>query len=307
MHIYKSRFLVRGEVWFNHQPDRTPVDWIVYRQRSNPVRGARWQYFYTILVDLGQSPETLQQQMHSSTAYKVRRARDKDKVVCRSLTPVSRQALDGFEESYRRFAAVKGLSALDRALLDQLAEDGVLELSCAKSPAGETLAEHAYYRDSNRSCLLHSVSLYQTLADSGARNAMGRANRYLYWCDMVRHQEHGLRFFDFGGWYPGATNHELLEINRFKEGFGGKVVREYNCEQIMSLKGRVVLTIAAWLRWVRGCAACWRPSSRTRVRPSLGAAGRDVGGTFGCSEGSLVAGAVGPEDGRAPAQEVAAT
>ncbi len=275
MHIYKSRFLVRGEVWFDHEPDRTPVDWIVYHQRSRPIPGARSKYFYTILIDLRQSPEVLQQQMHSSTAYKVRRARDKDKIVCRALNPVSREALDGFGESYKCFAAIKGLAPLDRALLDQLAKDGCLELSYARSPAGETLAQHAYYHDSNRSCLLHGVSLYQTRADSGARNALGRANRYLYWSDMLRHREQGLSVFDFGGWYPGTTNHELLEINRFKEGFGGKVVREYNCEQIVSLKGRVLLTVAACLNRAIGRWTQWRSSRRAPMQeiPAPGAGG----------------------------------
>ncbi len=258
MHVYKSRFLKRGEVWYDHERDQTPVDWILYRQRSQPVPGATWKFFYTLMVDLSQSPEVLQQQMHSSTAYKVRRARDKDKVRCEALDPVSPEMLDEFEETYRRFAAIKGLAPLDRALLDQLAKDGVLEISVAKGADGKSLAYHAYYHDANRSCLLHAASLYQTLADSAARNAMGRANRYLFWCDILRHQAQGLKYFDFGGWYPGKTNPELLEINRFKEAFGGKVVREYNCEQILSLKGWMVLNVARLLNGVKQLPAALR-------------------------------------------------
>jgi hypothetical protein len=247
MHIYKSRFLVRGEVWYDHEPDQTPVDWIFYRQRSRPAPGARWKYFYTVLLDLGESAEALLRQMSKSTAYKIRRARDKDGFTCECLDPVSRETLDSFEQTHNRFAAIKGISPLDRPFLDQLAKDGFLELSFARDPEGRPLVYHTYYRDADRSCLLHTVSLHQTVSDSTARNAMGRANRYLFWCDILRHQARGLKLFDFGGWYPGNTDQDRLDINQFKEGFGGKIVREYNCEQILSLKGWVALRAAGLL------------------------------------------------------------
>ncbi|HOX57026.1 MAG TPA: hypothetical protein P5205_00425 [Candidatus Paceibacterota bacterium] len=264
MHIYKSRFLVRGEVWFEHEPDSTPVDWIFYHQRSRPVPGARWKYFYTIVLDLGLSPEVLRRGLNNSTAYHIRRARDRDRIVCERANPVSREMLDAFEAAYHRFAGIKGLPPLDRQWLDQLASDGFLELSLARDPEGKPLAYHAYYIDSDRSCLLHTFSLHQELADSAARNAIGRANRYLFWCDILRHQEQGLKRFDFGGWYPGKTDRELLDINRFKEGFGGQVVREYNCEQILSLKGRAVLAAAALLSWGKGLPAALRFGRKAR-------------------------------------------
>src|SRR6266404_8230149 len=255
MHLIKSRFLVRGEVWSDQEPAPARVDWIFYRQRSQPVPGASWKFFYTVVLDLNQHPDSLLWKMNKTTANNIRRAHDKDGVVCESTRAVSRELLDRFEETYQRFAALKGLGPLDRPYLDQLAKDGALELSWAKDQKGNVLAYHAYYRNCHRSCLLHTVSLYQTLAESAARNAMSRANRYLFWCDMMRHRDQGLKVFDFGGWYPGDTDQGLLAINRFKEGFGGKVVREYNCEQILSLKGWVVLTAAGLLNWARGLAA----------------------------------------------------
>ncbi len=247
MHIYRSRFLVRGEVWFDHEADQTPVDWIFYRQRSRPVPGARYKRFETRVLDLNQSSQALLEQMSKGTSYKIRRARDRDGVRAECLDPSRPGVLDHFERTYERFAALKGLSSLDRPLLDELAKERFLELSVVRDAAGQPLSYHAYYRDANRSCLLHAVSLYQTLSDSGARNVMGRANRYLFWCDILRHQADGLRTFDFGGWYPGKTDAQLLEINHFKEGFGGRVVQEYNCQQILSLKGGIVLRCAALL------------------------------------------------------------
>jgi lipid II:glycine glycyltransferase (peptidoglycan interpeptide bridge formation enzyme) len=99
--------------------------------------------------------------------------------------------------------------------------------------------------------LQFSASLFREVADSGARNAIGRANRFLFWTEMLRCKEQGLKCFDFGGWYPGNTEQELLQINQFKSGFGGHVLREYECEKTLSIRGWVVLTVAALLQRVR--------------------------------------------------------
>jgi len=243
MHIFKSRFLRRGEVWFDQEPDQSLVDWIYYRQRPSRVPGSKWNYFHTILIDLINPAEALFQSCNKSTRYKIRRGRDVDKFLCENLTPITEDKLNRFAEIYKPFAAQRGLGSLDRARLEQLAKEGYLELSVVKNHEGTSLVHHIYYRGPNRSCLLHSVSSHKAMEDSLARSAAARANCLLTWCDILRHKEQGLKHFDFGGWYPGTTDQTRLDINRFKEGFGGKVVREYNCEQILTLKGRVFLTL----------------------------------------------------------------
>ena len=102
---------------------------------------------------------------------------------------------------------------------------------------------------------------------------MGRANRYLFWHDIIRYKEQGLKLFDFGGWYPGTTDNMRLEINRFKEGFGGRVVREYNCEQITSVRGWLLLTVASWLNHFRRRTAkpLFSPNSRKPETPPAAA------------------------------------
>jgi len=156
--------------------------------------------------------------------------------------------LDRFEEMYNPFAATKGLSRLDRAQTDSMAAAGVLDLSVARDSQGNALVWHANYRDHHRATQMHSPSLYWKLSASAARNLIGRANRYLIWNDMLRYKEQDLKCFDFGGWYPGTTDQALLKINEFKKGFGGQVVREYVCEQILTLKGWVVLNTARMLK-----------------------------------------------------------
>ena len=221
MIVYKSRFLRRGEVWFESEPVRTPaaVDWLAHHQLPRPVPSARWRYFHTLLVDLSASPEELLASMSKDTAYKIRRARDKDKVICHWLDPRDPLVLDNFEELHNRSAALNGLGPLHRARLNSMAAAGVLGIAVASDSKGCPLVYHAYYRSSHRSCALFAASIFRELADSAARNAIGRANRLLFWSEMLRSREQGLRYFDFGGWYPGATDPALLKINQFKSRF----------------------------------------------------------------------------------------
>jgi hypothetical protein len=248
MYVCKSRFLTRGEVWFDEEPgDTRSVDWILYRQRSSPVPGARWRHFYTYVVDLTLSVEQLLGNLNTDTAYKIRRARERDKIVCESCNVSDPAVLDQFQEMYDAFAATKGLQPLDRMLIDSMAAAGALDLSVAKDGQGNALVYHANYRDHSRARELYLPSLYRQLADSAARNVIGRANRYLTWSNMLRYKEQGLKYYDFGGWYPGTTDQARLKINDFKKGFGGQVLREYECQQILSFKAWVVLNAARLL------------------------------------------------------------
>jgi hypothetical protein len=54
--------------------------------------------------------------------------------------------------------------------------------------------------------------------------------------------------YDFGGWYPGTQNQALLQINRFKESFGGELVVQYKCDWGVTWKGALGLWIARSIR-----------------------------------------------------------
>jgi hypothetical protein len=245
MIAYKSRFLARAEVWFDNATtdNGEPIDWILYHQRSQPVQGAKSRSFYTRLIDLSQSEQQLREGLSEDTAYKIRRARNQDKIICECCDARDPALINRFEQMYSLFAAKKGLPPLNRPLIDGLAAAGVLDISAAKDAQGNVLLYHANYRDSLRATQLESPSLYRTFSDSAARNFCGRANRFLTWSNILRYKAEGLKAFDFGGWHLGTDQH-MLNINDFKRGFGGTVVREYQCEQILTLKGRIVLGVA---------------------------------------------------------------
>lgn len=248
MITYKSRFLTRAEVWYDDDPEDTRgVDWILYERRSQPVAGARTGHYYTYAIDLTQSAEQLLANLSKDTAYKIRRARERDRITCEICDPREPSVLGNFEKMYNAFAALKGRTPLNWGRIQSMAAAARLDLSVAKDAQGKALVYHANYHDSERATSLESPSLYRTLSDSGARNLIGRANRYLTWANILRYKGRQLKCFDFGGWYPGKTDQERLDINCFKAGFGGTVVREYQCERILTLKCWLVLRVASLL------------------------------------------------------------
>ena len=75
-------------------------------------------------------------------------------------------------------------------------------------------------------------------------------NRLLIWNCMLHYRNAGLEIFDLGGWYNGTTDTARLGINKFKEGFGGKVVREFEGECLRTMKARAALLTARLLtKW----------------------------------------------------------
>ena len=148
--------------------------------------------------------------------------------------------VDDFIEFFDRFASVKGLPPAPAERLHTLAAAGALDLTKV-TRHDEALVWHAYLRAGNRARLLHSASLYREQGDTVTRNLIGRANRYLHWHDLLRYKDSAVRVFDFGGWYEGSDDEELLRINAFKEEFGGRVVREFHCAVPASVRGRIVL------------------------------------------------------------------
>jgi hypothetical protein len=263
MSTYRSRYLKRGEVWFDNEPGPAigSVDWVGYHQRSRPLPGARSRPFYTLLIDLTASQDELWGRLSRDTAYKIRRARDRDGITCTGCDPRDPSVRRCYEEMYNGFAAAKGLPVLDGDWFDGMVREGLLDLTVARDAQGQALVYHANYRDASRASELELPSLYRTLNDSAARNLIGRANRWLTWSDILRYKDQGLKGFDFGGWYFGSDP-ALQRINDFKRGFGGQVVCEYDCERILTLRGWLVLAVAAALRSARSVTAALRSGGR---------------------------------------------
>jgi hypothetical protein len=251
MLIFKSRFLTRGEVWFDDEPNGTPVDWIYYRQRSRTVAKGRWKYYYTRLIDLAKSPAELQSEMDEKTIQKIKEAEEKDRTRWECLEARESKRMDAIETLWNQFSAATKSPRLDRNWLDKIIEAGALELSAVNDAEGNALTYHISYVGKRRAQDLIVVSRFSSTPNGALRKRINRANCFGHWKTLLALKERGLRYYDFGGWYPGTTDMRLLGMNAFKKGFGGQVVREYNCEQILTLKGWVVLNTARLLKRVK--------------------------------------------------------
>ncbi len=244
MFIYKSRFLTRGEVWFDEEPDGARVDWIYYRQRPSPATRSRWKPFYTVLVDLQKPPDGLLAAMEDKTARKIRDAQEQNRLQCERCDSQDARVLDKVEEMWNQFAAAQKTRPLERDMVDQTSKAGALDIVAAKDPEGNVLAYHLVFLTPKRARQLIAISPYKAAPRVAWRNAVSRANCLVHWHNFVRYSDQGIREFYFGGWYPGKTDIRLLGINRFKKSFGGRVVREYDCAQPVTLKGWLLLTAA---------------------------------------------------------------
>jgi hypothetical protein len=244
MLVYQSRFLTRGEVWFDDEPDDTSVDWVLYRQRPSPVPRARCKYFYTVLIDLAKSPAQLLADVDGKTVRKIADAEKLDHIRWERCEANNPKTMDAVERMWNEFAAARKSTPLDRAWLDKIIEAGALELSAAKDAAGNVLTYHLTYAGKKRAQDLIVVSPHTPVPNVTLRNRINRANCLGHWQTMLNLKERGFCHYDFGGWYRGTTDLQLLGMNAFKQSFGGQVVRGFECKEIRTLKGWFVLMVA---------------------------------------------------------------
>lgn len=262
MFIYQSRFLTRGEVWFDDEPNGARVDWILHRQKSHPI--ARATDKHTVLLDLTKSPVQLWSEMNAKTVKHIEEAERTDHTRWEPCDSTDPGVLDAVERMWNESAGSRKSAPLERDWLERLNEAGALSISATKDEAGNVLTYHLCYVGKDRAQGLIGVSPRNAIPNKASRMKINRAHTLGYWKIILFMKERGLRQFDFGGWYAGKTDIALLGINAFKEGFGGQVVREYDCCQVRTVRGWVVLRVAALLDHAKRLAARFR--SR-RVRP----------------------------------------
>lgn len=264
MIIYQSRFLTRGEVWFDGQPSADRVDWILYHQRSEPTAGGHWRPFYTRVIDLKQTPEMLMAAMDGFTAGDIKKAQKKDQTTCHRLNAAEQNLLTEFADFYDRFAAHKNLGPADRHWLERTAAAGQLELWTAQTPESQRQVYHVLYRDRKRVRSVHMASANSEGLPKEGQRKIGRANRFLVWHCMLHYRDEGIEIFDLGGWYSGSSDKALLGINKFKECFGGKTVCEYEGQRLLTFKAWSAVTAARWLMKLKERRALAEEKSQTR-------------------------------------------
>jgi hypothetical protein len=241
---YRKAHLRVAEILFDAKcPNTVNTDVLRYKCRATPISGFHCAKTYTLCINLKDDPKKLLANMRETTRYEIRRAQRERVRYEFTATPAISQ-VEQFFEFYDSFAQSKKLRpSVDRSRVLGLLHQGMLDLSTVSSPDGSVLVWHAHIRAGRHACLLYSASLFRREATSMAAY-LGRANRMHHWSDMLRFRDEGFAIYDFGGWYPGAQDESLLRINRFKEGFGGELAVQYNCDQGVTWRGALILWLA---------------------------------------------------------------
>ncbi len=245
MILFRKRVIHLAEIRFAretseaiHEGQNLGIDVLYLLQNREPVPFARITDSYTLTIDLSPGEESLFAGFDKTTRYEIRRAEEKDGLRYRSWRSPDQAKVNEFLRFFNEFARTKGLKPPSRHALEVYSNAGVLDLSHADSGEGTSLVWHAHHVENGRARLLLSCSL-KSLNEQEQRKLVGRANRALHWNDMRHFKSEGLAIYDFGGWYPGKDDSAKLGINAFKEGFGGKLEKTFNCELALTTRGKV--------------------------------------------------------------------
>lgn len=250
MNVFREKLVLIEEVWIDEEPKVRPnVDVLHYIERTHPIQGIQFDEFYTMIVDLTKEHDNLWKSLGKNNQYKIRRATQKDQIVYShwEQNNIDNHILNNFFDFHDRFTSLQGLKKISRARVRSFAEAGILDLSLVQSQDGEPLVWHAHCCVQNKAVFFYGASL-KDYNDTSYQSLLGRANRYHHWQDILRFKTSNISFYDFGGWYAGNTDQKLLNINKFKEEFGGHIVKTFRSLHGLTLKGKICIYLYKMLK-----------------------------------------------------------
>lgn len=174
---------------------------------------------YTKIIDLNLSQEEIISGVKKSCMRKINRFEDR-LVCCRESD------LSFFLELYNNCAKQKGMTFLDHRIFaykDQIKMTKVVHND-------EILSLHMYLLDEcrRRARLFKSMTLCVSDQPSSEKRFAGCANRTLLLNDILFFKNAGFAVYDFGGYAFQTESTKLENINKFKDEFGGGLIKEYD-------------------------------------------------------------------------------
>ena len=218
------------------------ADIVRYNQSPHAIPNTQVSACATVVVDLSKSEAELLSQLKRHTRDKLRRAL-KENLTYHVSDGVDPEALRIFADHVDRCLSAKHLPRVSRPRLSILAKQKALDLSWMTDESGEILCASSYLITPKRVRGLYAGAAFRFSGNSNVKTRIGRANRLLYWQDMLRFKSAGFTQFDLGGYYTGVDDPERVRVNGFKDEFGGSVVHEYNCEKAVTLRGKIILWV----------------------------------------------------------------
>lgn len=198
---------------------------------------------YTLVSDLTEDADQLQQRFSKEVRYEIRRANKEEIKTCFYDSATLRQdpaLVQGLKETYMHFCDVCGNQALksvfDEDLLQVYAENGCAAITKAEFENG--CVYHAYFFDDATAVLWYSASDFRN--PNVDRNAAARANKLLHYKDMCRFKEQGVQMYDWGN-VSTKDNLSPNGIDKFKASFGGHYQELYSYTVGNDMLGRILV------------------------------------------------------------------
>lgn len=238
----RRKYLLKiGEVYFtpDYKQKVESADIVAYLHSLKPCEGA--SELYTLHIDLSQSKEKLFSGISKRTRRRINTAINKDCLDYLINCSPTDQEIKKFAVFYNIFARNKGIGKCNPNKLKALRDEKGLFISTVRNKKGENLCYHAYLGDTEFTRILYSASHFRLSEETAWRNLIGRANRFLHWMDLNYFKDQGFLIYDFGGLALNTENEVLNNIDRFKLGFGGKILSEYAFYQSQNVWGSLAL------------------------------------------------------------------
>jgi hypothetical protein len=234
-----------SDIFFAHTTKEGPTDSPLSFFQQTTERHPLFKPVQTSVIDLTAPLEEISAPISKNTRYKIQRA-EREGFTPRLTQSPSTEEASLYAHYYDTFAHHKGLPLCNRAKLNALCATSALLLSSISDSEGNLLSGHAYVKDESlgRVRLLYSASHYRTMADSGERNKVGRANRLLHWYEILNLKNLGFKLYDLGGIPLDSSDEAKNAIARFKLEFGGKLLVEYSGLLPTNLIGKMLLPLA---------------------------------------------------------------
>jgi hypothetical protein len=179
--------------------------------------------FYTKIIKLEDSIDVIFSNFKKNTKNEINRA-EKEKVEFEvGINP------SNFINFYNDFATQKSLK-----LLNNINKYAPFILITAAKYQDDYLCMHSYLIDESigKVRLLHSASQFRTFEDQ-KKNLVGMSNRFLHFKDIQHFKNLGFLEYDLGGYAHDSVDKTLININKFKDSFGGMIKNEPELRSIL--------------------------------------------------------------------------
>lgn len=217
--IKKGPF-TKTDYWFDEEPKWRLIGGYIQSPSRRNIPLMTRSSFFTIHIDLKPSEEELLSAMDKGTTYEIRRAERE------GVTADADGNVEDFIPFFNAFAETKGIEGTD---LNYMKYDKSMVITRAFH-GDDLLVMHAYVEDDKRGRLNMSASrlIGEDEDFKKSRALIGYANRYLHYQDILHFKNSGKGIYDFGGYAKDTNEKAMAGINKFKLGFGGEVVEEFN-------------------------------------------------------------------------------